>query len=240
MFLKTEINNRRILFIFLKYFIQHCFICRLPDSTVSEGTGIESSNVASLALAVRPSNHSDRSHPCTTRLDIIYIRLDLIHSGNKYAFIYIYIYLYEMIPNPSTWIIIFEGIIPNHHSLVNSYHNHKSYSPSLSRSFLTISMAPDTTPVSYPKRKPKQNNIPISYQNFIQSNCIVSGRISVFAKNEHTWFRHRKSHKTFVCKIYITIYLLYFLKLQNTISHMLQKIEFLQWLPPIAVSMHSR
>jgi hypothetical protein len=45
------------------YFIQHCFICRPLDSTVSGDGGIESRTVANLTLAVR------RSY---TRLDLIY------------------------------------------------------------------------------------------------------------------------------------------------------------------------
>ncbi len=44
-------------------FIQHCFICRPSDSTVSEDAGIEPWTVATSALAVRRSNHSARSHP---------------------------------------------------------------------------------------------------------------------------------------------------------------------------------
>ncbi len=45
------------------YNIQHCFICHPSDSTVSEDAGIEPRTVATTALAVRRSNHSDRSHP---------------------------------------------------------------------------------------------------------------------------------------------------------------------------------
>jgi hypothetical protein len=37
------------------YFIQHCFICRASDSTVSEDAGIEPRTLATLALAVRRS-----------------------------------------------------------------------------------------------------------------------------------------------------------------------------------------
>jgi hypothetical protein len=40
------------------YDIQHCFICRPSDSTVSEDTGIETRTVATTALAVRRSNHT--------------------------------------------------------------------------------------------------------------------------------------------------------------------------------------
>jgi hypothetical protein len=50
-----------IYFIFI-YDIQHCFICRPSDSTVSEDAGIEPRTVVSAALAVRRSNHSARSH----------------------------------------------------------------------------------------------------------------------------------------------------------------------------------
>ncbi len=45
------------------YDIQHCFICRPSDSTVSEDAGIEPRTVATLALTARSSNHSARSHP---------------------------------------------------------------------------------------------------------------------------------------------------------------------------------
>jgi hypothetical protein len=51
---------------FLMYFIQHWFICRPSDATVSEMLhGIEPRTVATLALAVRRSTHSARSHPPT-------------------------------------------------------------------------------------------------------------------------------------------------------------------------------
>ncbi len=49
-------------FKFGQYFIQHCFICRSSDSIVSVDAGI-----ATLALAVRRSNHSARSHPHSAR-----------------------------------------------------------------------------------------------------------------------------------------------------------------------------
>ncbi len=52
------------------YCIQHCFICRPSDSTVSEDAGIEPRTIATLALAVRRFHHSARSHP-QTRLDLI-------------------------------------------------------------------------------------------------------------------------------------------------------------------------
>ncbi len=63
---------RRIFWFFFMYDIQHCFICRPSDSTVSEDAGIEPRTVASTALAVSRSNHSPISHPQT--------RLYLIHK----------------------------------------------------------------------------------------------------------------------------------------------------------------
>ncbi len=48
---------------FFMYNIQHCFICRPSDSTVSDDAGIGPRIVATTALAVRRSNHSARSHP---------------------------------------------------------------------------------------------------------------------------------------------------------------------------------
>ena len=45
------------------YNIQHCFISRPSDSTVSEDAGIEHRIVASTALTIRRSNHSAKSHP---------------------------------------------------------------------------------------------------------------------------------------------------------------------------------
>ncbi len=45
------------------YVIEHCFICRLSDSTVSEDAEIEPRTVAIFALTARRSNLSARSHP---------------------------------------------------------------------------------------------------------------------------------------------------------------------------------
>ncbi len=45
------------LFSFVQYNIQHCFICRPSDFTVSTDAGIEPRTVATSALAVRRSNH---------------------------------------------------------------------------------------------------------------------------------------------------------------------------------------
>jgi hypothetical protein len=46
---------------FLLFCYQHCFRCRPSDFTESEYAGIELRTVATLALAVRHSNHSARS-----------------------------------------------------------------------------------------------------------------------------------------------------------------------------------
>jgi hypothetical protein len=72
------------------HFIQHCSICRLSDSTVSQNAGIETRTVATLALALG-SQHAltnpAGSNPLlvkisfTTRLDIIHTQLLLIHFG---------------------------------------------------------------------------------------------------------------------------------------------------------------
>jgi hypothetical protein len=50
-------SNRGVLGFFSMYCIQHCFICRPSDSTVSEDAEIEPKTVATSALAVRRSNH---------------------------------------------------------------------------------------------------------------------------------------------------------------------------------------
>jgi hypothetical protein len=49
------------------YEIQHCFICRPSDSTVSEDAGDEPRTVATMALAVRRSDHLAKSHPHLAR-----------------------------------------------------------------------------------------------------------------------------------------------------------------------------
>ncbi len=73
------IHSNGDFFIFM-YCIQHCFIRRPSDSTVSEDAGIvPCRTVATLALTVRRSKHSARSHPqvlsqissATSRLDLI-------------------------------------------------------------------------------------------------------------------------------------------------------------------------
>ncbi len=61
----TSLCSLRGIFLdfFFVYCIQHCFICRPSDSTVSEDAGIEPRTVATTALTVRRSNHSAKSHP---------------------------------------------------------------------------------------------------------------------------------------------------------------------------------
>jgi hypothetical protein len=58
------VDQRGFLEFFLfNYVVQHCFICRPSDFSVSEDAGIESRTVATLALTARRSNQSARSHP---------------------------------------------------------------------------------------------------------------------------------------------------------------------------------
>ncbi len=58
---------------FCIYFIQHCFICRLTDSTVSEVAGIEPRTVATRPDLIHYSarldhiQNSDRYHPHSAR-----------------------------------------------------------------------------------------------------------------------------------------------------------------------------
>jgi hypothetical protein len=63
--------------------IQHCFICRPSDSTVSEDAGIEPKTVAATALTVRRSNRSSRSHPQL----ITYVFADFFFHGLVYLII---------------------------------------------------------------------------------------------------------------------------------------------------------
>jgi hypothetical protein len=67
------------LFGFFAYVIQHCFICRPSDSTVSEDAEVEPRTVVTSTLAVRRSNHSARSHPPFGWISST-IQLHLIHS----------------------------------------------------------------------------------------------------------------------------------------------------------------
>ncbi len=58
--------------------LQHCFICRPSDCAVSVDAGIVPRIVGSLALKVRCSDHSPRSHPHSARSH--HTRLGLIHK----------------------------------------------------------------------------------------------------------------------------------------------------------------
>jgi hypothetical protein len=62
------------------YFIQHCVICCPSNSTVSEDAGIEPRTVATLALAVRRSNLSARSHPLSARFHLYLVICILIRN----------------------------------------------------------------------------------------------------------------------------------------------------------------
>ncbi len=80
LFLSTYFTKKKGDFfglIFSMYCIQHCFICRPSDSTVSEDAGIEPRTVATSALAVRRSNHWARSHPLYILLKYMYSSLYL-------------------------------------------------------------------------------------------------------------------------------------------------------------------
>jgi hypothetical protein len=59
----VSLIKRAGIFRFFQYYIQHCFICRPSDSTVSEDAGVEPRTVATSSLPDRRSNHSARSHP---------------------------------------------------------------------------------------------------------------------------------------------------------------------------------
>ncbi len=71
---------RNFFFVFW-YFIQHCFICRLSDFTVSEDAGIKPRTVPTLSLAVTRSN---RSHHLQSNIySIIWERPQRIRDGDK-------------------------------------------------------------------------------------------------------------------------------------------------------------
>jgi hypothetical protein len=59
-------------FLLFMYEIQHCFICRPSDSTVTENAGIGARTVATIRHWL--------SDALSTRLDLIHSRLDLIHT----------------------------------------------------------------------------------------------------------------------------------------------------------------
>jgi hypothetical protein len=65
----SGINVNRGIFKYFSYTLfPHCFICRPPVSTVPGDAGMKPRTVATLALAVRPSNQSARSHPINDTL----------------------------------------------------------------------------------------------------------------------------------------------------------------------------
>ncbi len=68
------------------FFIQHCFICRPSDSSMSEDAGIEPMTVTTLTLAVRRSHHSARSHPHN------YILSRQVTWGRRKKFIILFFY----------------------------------------------------------------------------------------------------------------------------------------------------
>jgi hypothetical protein len=80
-------NNKEEFFVdffFFMFDIQHCFICRPSDSTVSEDAGIEPRIVATMAWTVMRSIHSARSHPLIRRT-MVHLEIfnqDLLHNKN--------------------------------------------------------------------------------------------------------------------------------------------------------------
>ncbi len=77
-----ETSTREFFGFFLfMYYIQHCFICRPSGSTVSEDAGIEPRTVATMALAVRRSNHLARSH--TPETFTTYILCNLVNASQE-------------------------------------------------------------------------------------------------------------------------------------------------------------
>ncbi len=80
--------NRGFFWFFLfMYGIQHCFIFRPSDSTVSEDAGIEPRTIVTPALAVRRNNHSTKSHP--HRLNFIHKQLGTYRPVKNFITIHI-------------------------------------------------------------------------------------------------------------------------------------------------------
>ncbi len=66
------------------YFIQHCFICRLSDSTVSDNTGIEPRTLATLALVVTLYTVKKVSDFFVPSWDVTITKLSLVgNPGNN-------------------------------------------------------------------------------------------------------------------------------------------------------------
>jgi hypothetical protein len=57
LYMHCNFKNWGGFFLFLSYYIQHCFICRPSDFSVPTDAGIEPRTVATDALTVRRSNH---------------------------------------------------------------------------------------------------------------------------------------------------------------------------------------
>ncbi len=72
-------NNRGIFWIFSVYCIQHCFICRPSDSTVTEDAGIEPRTVATSALAVRRTGNNRLA-----KIGIVFCQLSQSLQGIQY------------------------------------------------------------------------------------------------------------------------------------------------------------
>ena len=87
-------------FSFVQYIIQHCFICRPSDSTVPTDAGIEPRTVATVALAVRRSNHQARSHPPLGQISSALGQISSAHQARshpQYMILYYIIILYMIL-----------------------------------------------------------------------------------------------------------------------------------------------
>ncbi len=80
-------------FCFCKYLIQHCFVCRPSDSTVSEDAGIEPRTVATWALTTlgyrsHPQNAATSHLAVTKFFQFLVIKMDpdaiLLHIHKQY------------------------------------------------------------------------------------------------------------------------------------------------------------
>ncbi len=110
--------NRGIFgYFFVLFFIQHCFICRPLDSTVSEDAGIELrtvANFATLALAVRRS-HSARPHPQPFLVTIIknnrYIKSRVDEVSSPFIWIYAFTLFLKCLSMKNYWVNLSLGKI---------------------------------------------------------------------------------------------------------------------------------
>jgi hypothetical protein len=83
--------------------IQHCFICRPSDYTVSEDAGIEPMTVATTALAVRRSNHA--------RLDPIFLFFSLLQLSFLFFLFFISIHSQLCLILPSWQVATLRGYL---------------------------------------------------------------------------------------------------------------------------------